>query len=162
MKLYRITKAIWLEEYSGLAGDSFRYGARFNLPNIPVLYFSETPAVAMLEMGNYLPSPQLLPASYRLGVYTLPDDVPQDEIRVEDLPPDWHRYPFMPEVQQLGSRYLRRQEALILWVPTSVVKPLGSMRNAVINPLHPAIRSLTLVDAIEDFYSQRLFTATAR
>nr|WED69001.1 RES family NAD+ phosphorylase [Pectobacterium colocasium] len=60
---------------------SFLHGARFNQPNTPVLYFSETPAVAMLEMGNYLPSPQLLPASYRLGVYELPDDVPQSPLR---------------------------------------------------------------------------------
>lgn len=159
MKLYRITKQRWLEEYSGRAGDSFRHGARFNLPNTPVLYFSETPAVAMLELGNYLPSPRLLPASYRLGVYELPDEVAQEEITVDDLPADWHRYPFMSALQQLGSRHLQRQNALILWVPTSTVKPFGSMRNAVVNPLHPDICRLVLVDAIADFYSHRLFSA---
>ncbi|AVT58501.1 RES family NAD+ phosphorylase [Pectobacterium versatile] len=157
MRLYRITKAVWLEAFSGQTGVSFQHGARFNQPNTPVLYFSETPAVAMLEMGNYLPSPQLLPASYRLGVYELPDDVPQESITLDMLPEDWHRYPFMPDVQALGSRSLNAGHSLVIWVPTSTVKPFGSMRNALINPLHPALSQLRLIEAIPDFYSHRLF-----
>jgi len=158
LRLYRITKQAWLEDYQGRGGDSYRHGARFNLANTPVLYFSETPAVAMLEMGHYLPSPQLVPASYRLGVYQLPDDVAQEEIALSDLPPGWHQYPSLPAVQQLGDHRLQQGHSLIIWLPTAAVQPFGSMRNAMVNPLHPDISKLKLIDAIADFYNPRLFT----
>ena len=81
MELFRITRIKYLEDYTG-RGGSFLNGARreasplgrWNLPGIPVLYFASTPSVALLEMANYLPSPRLIPADYRLGIYHLPDN----------------------------------------------------------------------------------------
>lgn len=64
MRLFRICPEQYLENYSGL-GASYRDGARWNKAGIPVLYFALSPAVALLEMGNYLPSPRLVPKSYR-------------------------------------------------------------------------------------------------
>ena len=66
MELFRITKAKYLENYSG-RGKSFLEGARWNKAGQPVLYFAQSPSVAQLEMSHYLPSPQLVPKSYRLG-----------------------------------------------------------------------------------------------
>ncbi len=66
MRLYRICPERFLENYSGL-GASFQDGARWNSKGYPALYFALSPATAMLEMANYLPSPRLVPADYRLG-----------------------------------------------------------------------------------------------
>ena len=56
MRLYRICHARYLEDLRGL-GASYRDGARWNEPGFPIVYFAETPSVAMLEMAHYLPSP---------------------------------------------------------------------------------------------------------
>ncbi|MDD9984143.1 MAG: RES family NAD+ phosphorylase [Gammaproteobacteria bacterium] len=68
MRLYRICHVRYLQDLRGL-GASYRDGARWNEPGFPVVYFAETPSVAMLEMAHYLPSPRLVPPGYRLGVY---------------------------------------------------------------------------------------------
>ena len=68
MRLYRIGRQAYLEDYRGL-GASYLDGGRWNAAGIPALYFAETASVAMLEMANYLPSPRLVPTSYRLGIF---------------------------------------------------------------------------------------------
>ncbi len=88
MRLFRICHADHLEDFRGL-GASYRGGGRWNEPGTPVLCFAETAGVAMLEMANYLPSPRLVPAGYRLGAYDLVGDLPRECWTVEDLPPDW-------------------------------------------------------------------------
>ena len=65
MRLYRICHVRYLEDLRGL-GASYRDGARWNEPGFPIVYFAETPSVAMLEMAHYLPSPRLAPPGYRL------------------------------------------------------------------------------------------------
>ncbi|MFT4927875.1 MAG: RES domain-containing protein, partial [Phenylobacterium sp.] len=80
MRLYRICPLHFLENYSGLGG-SYKDGGRWNLPGVPVMYFALSPSVALLEMANYLPSPRLVPASYRLGIYELDTEL-VDEIKV--------------------------------------------------------------------------------
>ena len=74
MRLFRICHARYLEDLRGL-GASYRDGARWNEPGLPIIYFAETPSVAMLEMAHYLPSPRLVPLGYRLGVYEVSDEV---------------------------------------------------------------------------------------
>ena len=88
MRLYRIGRQAYLEDYRGL-GASYLDGGRWNAAGVPALYFAETASVAMLEMANYLPSPRLVPASYKLGVFEVPEDTAVDRWRVADLPADW-------------------------------------------------------------------------
>ena len=103
MELYRITRIKYLENYTG-RGGSFLNGARWNEPGIPVLYFATTPSVALLEMANYLPSPRLIPADYRLGIYHLPDNISISTLTTNNLPQDWSRYPYPSSTQVLGSQ----------------------------------------------------------
>lgn len=90
MKLFRICPEQYLENYSGM-GASFNDGARWNQPGIPVMYFSPSAAVSMLEMANYLPTPRLVPKSFRLGTYELPDQF-VDRLDPASLPNDWDAY----------------------------------------------------------------------
>ena len=56
MRLYRICHVCYLEDLRGL-GASYRDGARWNEPGFPIVYFAETPSVAMLEMAQHWCSP---------------------------------------------------------------------------------------------------------
>ncbi|MEL6495191.1 MAG: RES family NAD+ phosphorylase [Cyanobacteria bacterium J06623_7] len=152
MELFRITRIKYLENYTG-RGGSFLNGARWNKPGIPVLYFATTPSVALLEMANYLPSPRLIPADYRLGIYHLPDNISRKAIAVENLPSDWSRYPYPLSTQALGSQWLNEGSSLILLVP-SVAVPAGLENIAVINPRYPEIKRLHLISVESSLYSK--------
>ena len=67
-------------------GAGYLDAGRWNEAGVPALYFAETASVAMLEMANYLPSPRLVPSSYRLGIFEVPEDTPTDRWPVADLP----------------------------------------------------------------------------
>ena len=155
MRLYRIAPQAFLENYQGL-GASYRDGARWNFPGIPVIYFASSASVAMLEMANYLPSPKLIPPSYRLGVYELPERVVNDSMGVDDLPADWNRYPYPASTQRLGSIWLQAVENALLIVPSAAV-PAGLESILVVNPLHPDSKTLQLIASERQIYSKRAF-----
>lgn len=157
MQLYRICPDRYLEDYSGL-GASYRDGARWNVEGIPVIYFATSASLAMLELANYLPSPRLVPANYRLGIYTLSGRTKVDTWSVDDLPEQWNEYPYPTSTQQLGAAWLKSKKRVALRVPSAAV-PGGLETCVVINPLHAAINQLKLVDQRRDIYSKRLFTS---
>jgi RES domain-containing protein len=157
MQLYRICPEQYLEDYSGL-GASYRDGARWNVEGIPVIYFATSASLAMLELANYLPSPRLVPANYRLGIYTLTGRVKMDTWNVADLPEQWNQYPYPASTQQLGAAWLRSRKRLALRVPSAAV-PGGLEKCVVIHPLHAAINQLKLADQQRDIYSKRIFSS---
>lgn len=42
---------------------------RWNSPMHPIVYFWAGTSVAMLEVGNYIPNPRLIPKDYLLGIF---------------------------------------------------------------------------------------------
>lgn len=155
MYLYRIGPEQYLTNFSGL-GASYRDGARWNLPGLPVVYFALSPSVAMLEMANYLPSPRLVPKSYRLAKYEL-KDIDYDQWHVKDLPAEWNSYPHTFSTQSLGSAWLKKNDKVILILPSSAV-PEGLECIALFNPNHPDAKKLVLVDSLKEIYSERMFS----
>ena len=155
MRLYRICHADHLENYQGL-GASYRDGGRWNEPGIPVLYFAEAASVAMLEMANYLPSPRLVPPTYRLGVYDLTGNLTTEHWTTADLPPGWDRFPWPPSTQRMGSDWLRRRRASLLVVPSAAVP--GGLENIVLaNPARLDAGSIRLSAAHARLYDRRTF-----
>ena len=155
MQLFRICPEKYLENYSGL-GASYQDGARWNKPGIPVLYFALTPAVALLEMGNYLPSPRLVPKTYRLGIYELPDSIGCEQLTTDQLAGNWSQYPYPDSTQTVGNEWLQQSQAAILLVPSTAV-PAGLEQIAVVNPRPPDSGRIKLVDAKADLYNKRAF-----
>lgn len=155
MRLYRITKEKYLTSFSG-RGKSFTDSARWNLPGIPVLYFASTPAVALLEMANYLPSPRLVPKTYRLGVYEISDTVACEALTIENMPEDWAEYPYPSSTQKIGSQWLLQANSLCLSVP-SIAIPAGMENIIIVNPNHAQIGSLKLLFVESDLYNRRAF-----
>lgn len=155
IRIFRVGASRYLENYEG-RGASYSSGGRWNLPGTRVLYFGSSPGVAMLEMANYLPSPRLVPADYRLGVFELPDDVATETLDRRALPRAWDSYPFGKHTQRLGSRWLDARRAALLFVP-SVAIPGGIESSVVYNPLHPDASRIRLVESHSRIYNVRAF-----
>lgn len=155
MQLFRICPESRLEQFDGL-GASYKDGARWNSAGHPALYFACSAAVALLEMAHYLPSPRLIPASYRLGVYQLADEVVVDALPEDRLPEGWAEYPWPAATQALGDAWLASGAGLILTVPSCAVAG-GLERSALFNPRHADAGKLKLVKVIKHLYNERAF-----
>ena len=155
MRLYRICPEQFLEDYRG-RGASFQAGARWNKAGLPALYFAASASVAMLEMAHYLPSPRLLPPSYRLGTYALGTDVSMDQWTVEELPDDWNSFPYPANSQVLGSSWLLAAPSAFLIIPSAALP--GGLENIVlVNPDHAEARTITLLASEMRIYNERAF-----
>ncbi len=156
MRLYRICPERYLENFTGL-GASYKDGARWNSPGQAVIYFAASPATALLEMANYLPSPSLIPKSYRLGIYKLDESASTNVLPDNKLPDDWAQFPYPVSTQKTGSDWLDKCDEFGLFVPSSAV-PLGLEKIMVANPLHPDITYLKLVSSTAELFNKRTFS----
>ena len=156
MRLYRITPEEYLENYSGL-GASYQDGARWNKAGKPVLYFALSPSTALLELAQYLPSPRLVPKTYRLGVYECPDDLPYYTLPVNELPKDWAVYPHPQSTQLIGNEWLEKATELGLIVPSSAV-PQGLENIIMINSTHADCNKIKLLSLSAELFNERIFT----
>ena len=158
MRLYRIGPLVHLSDLSG-TGASYTGGARWNRVGLPVIYMAFSPAVAMLEMANYIPSPRLVPKTYALGIYSLTARVSAATLSIKELPDNWLHFPCPAATQKIGSQWLESKKALLLRVPSSAVAE-GLEDIAVINPLHPDIGKLSLESVQHSIYNLRAFSGT--
>ena len=155
MRLYRIGPEQHLSDLSGM-GASYQDGARWNRAGQPVIYMSFSPAVAMLELANYLPNPRLVPKSYRLATFELPEGVGLDKVSFADLPANWADFPHPAAVQKIGGDWLSAMSNLVLSVPSSAVA--GGLESiALLNPRHTDIAKLSLTDVTGEIYNPRAF-----
>ena len=109
-------------------------------------------------MANYLPSPRLVPKSFRLGIYTIGQRTKVDSWEVNGLPLHWNEYPYPSSTQDLGSVWLQSKKRVALKVPSAAV-PGGLEKSIIINPLHPAINQLELTGQENDIYNNRTFSS---
>ena len=155
MLLYRGVKSKYVENYDGM-GNSYLKGARWNHPYHPVLYFAPSPSIAALELANYFPTPRLIPKTYVLGIYELPDSLPCKTLTLEQMPQDWQAFPHPTSTKDIGSAWLKSNRELCLFVP-SAASPGGLENIVVINPNQPQIKNIKLVDTIPKIYNERAF-----
>lgn len=153
MRLCRIVPGKYLKNDSG-KGKSHEDGARWNLAGEPVLYFGTSASVAMLEMGNYIPKPRMVPKSYALGIYETTSTA-IETLALGDLPEGWDGFPYPTLPQAIGSDFLAGNRNLVLLVPSCAAGGLDHI--AVVNSLHTDIDTLRLVDTKARIYNPRLF-----
>ena len=156
MKLFRIGPEQYLENYSGM-GASYHNGARWNLPHQPVIYFATSQAVAILEMTHYLPAPHLVPPSYRLAEYALPDSINIQSLSKNELPENWRKFPHPSNTQHIGGAFLKACQCLGLLVPSTTTPSATELEIVVFNPRHQDASQLTLVNVEKQIFSERMF-----
>jgi RES domain-containing protein len=147
---WRIVKA----RYGAVAfdGEGARlHGGRWNSPGVPLVYTSESPALAALELLLGLSDSTALGGFVLLSV-EIPDGAIVD-LETARLPPSWKSFPAPPELAQLGDTWAKTRASLALRVPTVVV-PYQS--NILLNPLHDDFSSLRFGEPEPFAFDERL------
>ncbi|MEK6481954.1 RES family NAD+ phosphorylase [Catalinimonas sp. 4WD22] len=129
MLLYRIIFAKYAESKFA-PGDA----GRWNEEGQRVLYTSTSPALAMSETMAHRLGQGFLSAGYSLITFEVDDNIAIEEIKRSQLPEDWRLYSSYSISQPLGSAWFKRQETLLLRVPSAVVP---NDYNVVVNATHP-------------------------
>jgi RES domain-containing protein len=125
---------------SAFTGEGARlYGGRWNSPGVPMIYSSQSLALAALEMLVHLQSPQVLRKYLACSVTFDSEFI--DRIPLRDLPRNWRRNPAPAALRQIGDEWIASQRSLGLEVP-SVVVPDES--NYLFNPRLPQFTKLRI------------------
>ena len=121
------------------------------------MYCGSSRSLSALEMvvqlGSIKPS-----TSYSMMVISIADkDDLVKQIYQKDLPSDCRNTKSYTELQQIGSKWIRNQESLILKVPSAVIP---YEYNYVINTDHQAFASMVkLVRNEEYFWDDRIINS---
>jgi RES domain-containing protein len=142
--------------YQKLDGEGARlYGGRWNNEGRAVVYASQTPSLAILELLVHV-DPADIPNDLVLIEIDVPEDgdvgaVVDPELFVD---PSWREHP-APEWQaSLGDSWLDDGTYLWLAVPSAVVP---QERNILLNPAHPRMGDVAVLDVRTFSLDERLF-----
>lgn len=151
--LYRISKTKRVKELTGEGAR--RSGGRWNLKGVPVLYTSDSTALAALEKLVHVPL-RLLPKNLSVLTLELPDHLPVTKIEAEELPDNWHEYPTSSKLTNISQEWINQQATVALCVPSAII-PGAEGRNYILNPNHPDFDQVRIVKTALFDYDQRLF-----
>lgn len=141
MKLnaYRLVKNRY--RASAWSGEGARrYGGRWNLVGDSVIYFSESLALATLEVLVHLPRNIKLPAYSFIHVQFKGSLI--EAISEKELPRSWYLEKNQHKLQAIGSTWLREERSVVLRVPSAIVR---QEFNYLINPLHRDFKHIDMM-----------------
>ncbi len=151
MDIYRITLARWATSLGG-SGRA----ARWNSADRYVVYAASCRALACLENVVHRTG-RGLQADFRTVCIYVPDTLPQAQISLAALPPNWSDFEHYGQCQQLGDAWLLAGETAILRVPSAIIP---AEVNYLLNPAHPHFAQIT-ISRVEPFaFDSRLGTHT--
>ena len=152
--VYRIQKRQFVDTV--LTGEGARLnGGRWNPMGVPLLYTSTTPELALLETLVHLNGTPLrdLPPFVQITI-EMPDSI--EAIEPADLPMGWDQIKFPNTLPFfLVPRLVPTYPMLAFSVP-SVVLSHSPSRNILINPVHPLIGQVKVVDVTTHNFDERL------
>lgn len=152
MKLnaYRLVKNRY--RASALSGEGARrYGGRWNLAGDSVIYFSESLALATLEVLVHLPRNIKLPAYSFIHVQFKSSLI--EAISEKELPRSWYLEKNQHKLQVIGSAWLQEQRSAVLRVPSAIVR---QEFNYLINPLHSDFKHIDMMGLLPFKLDERL------
>ena len=151
MFVYRIAKIEYIEDLSGIGARL--YGGRWNRKGIGVVYTSESRALALVEFLVNVPL-SMLPGQLCFASIKISGKIPDEEIDPDELPKDWRKFPAPLELAEIGSNWAASNKSLTLRVPSAVVP---HEFNILINPHHPDIKHVVVVDVEAFDVDSRLY-----
>ncbi|MCB9232205.1 MAG: RES family NAD+ phosphorylase [Bacteroidia bacterium] len=131
MRLYRIAKTDRIYDLNGTGARD--HGGRWNFAGVPVVYASETRALAALEFLTHLPQ-ERIPEDLSLATLELGAPVIMLEIEVANLPEGWRKYPAPDALAIIGKFWSEESRYLALKIPSAI---FPDEFNYLINPSHP-------------------------
>ena len=144
MILWRISR------YRDLRGSGgLKAAGRWHYAGQPVVYLSESPAAALLEVCVHTCANDVPPDFVLLKIEG--PDVEPDVFGPADLPSDWMVR--LEATRDLGTAWLRKQERVLLQVPSAIVPETV---NFVFNPLHVDAVKFRIAEAFPYSFDVRL------
>jgi RES domain-containing protein len=151
MRAWRIAKAKRASDLSGM-GAAIE-GGRWNDQDVPAVYMGLTPAICCLETFVHAGGEPMFPM--KITCFELPDDPALfSQPDPKSLPDGWGSLPADRPSMDFGTAWLRANTHLGLIIPSAV---LVLERNVVINPNHPAVNEIKVVDVFDFMYDPRMF-----
>ncbi len=148
MMLFRFSPRQFSNDISG-EGASQR-GGRWNSVGWPVVYTSMTISLSLLELLIYNATYKELRNNHLMKLEvpgSLADSMSQINVKPgwqEDI--DYSRY--------IGDSFLRSKKSLLLKVPSAIIP---EEYNILVNPLHPGIKKVKIIEASPFSFDTRLF-----
>jgi len=149
-KLYRICRSIFADDLSG-EGSKIK-GGRWNSKGLPVLYCSESRALATLELLVHT-SYELNQRNLSLVTLHLPDNIKIIQVKINQLPKDWKNYPAPRTLAIIGDEWLKKNETLALKIPSVIVK---EEFNYMLNPVHKDFKKVKIISKEKFLFDNRL------
>ncbi|MEI6073248.1 MAG: RES family NAD+ phosphorylase [Verrucomicrobiae bacterium] len=115
-------------------------GGRWNPPDFPMVYLSESLAMATLEKLVHLPMPEGLAARF-VRFHVVFSAAMVETFPVSELPADWDDKPVPASTQRLGATWLQELRSGVIAVPSAIIP---SERNFLVNPRHPDFKKLRI------------------
>lgn len=142
MKAYRLCEERHADPGVAFSGKgAAAFGGRWNPVGYPVVYASESLALAALEVLVHASIRQLQRVRFAYFEIAIPERAGIGEVSAEELPADWRAAPAPLPLQWLGARWLDAGRGIALRVP-SVVVPIE--HNLLLNPAHPDFKRLEI------------------
>jgi len=152
MRVYRLSKSRFSKDLTGKGAELA--GGRWNSKGKAVLYTSQSRALCTAEIAVHTPLGNI-PTDYELVEITIPEDINLKEIEISDLPPGWKSIPHSHATQEIGDKFLSKNEFLVFKVPSVVVQ--GDF-NFLINPAHRRFNESEITSINQFEFDIRLFT----
>jgi RES domain-containing protein len=151
MIVYRISSRKYAND---LTGEGARlHGGRWNHKLTPCLYAAATRALAILEYSVNVNIDDI-PRALSIVSFEIPDDN-MLILEQSQLPGDWRQAPAPSSTKDFGTALLKQNQYLAIQIP-SVIIP--EEYNYLINPLHPEIKNVRIINMKDCAYDVRIKT----
>ncbi len=149
IRVYRITRHKYKDSILDGIGAA-KYGGRWNKPGIPVIYSSESRALAVLETLVNVRNIGYMPKDYIMLTLEINTDV--ISLPVQSLSNDWNQFQYTHETQSKFGDFVTKYPGMILKVPSVVIH---QEFNYLINP-HTSKSAIKMVDIVDLKMDSRL------
>lgn len=116
-------------------------GGRWNTPGTPMVYTSQSAALAALELLVHLGRGSIL------GVYVLIpctfDEALVSRLDRKRLPKNWRSYPAPPDLQMIGDEWAKSGTSAVREVPSAVIV---TDSNYLLNPHHHDFQAIRVME----------------
>jgi RES domain-containing protein len=148
---------LWrISDFADLSGDGgLLASGRWHSQGRRIVYLSDHPASALVEiLVNLEIDFDDFPTSYQLLAIEIPDNVSFERTDPDELPLNWRDDPEF--TRAVGDEWLMAARRALLCVPSAIV-PAAS--NWLLNPAHPDISKVQIVDIVRAPLDPRLLRA---
>jgi RES domain-containing protein len=128
-----------------------RFGGRWNSKGVAVVYASQSPALAALEMLVHLEA-QHLRQAYLFAPISF-DSSLIEHFDLDQLPKTWRKDPPPRALRDIGDEWVAGARSVVLRVPSAII---ASESNYLLNPSHPSFKKCAFGAVVPFRFDPRL------